>query len=165
MNVRSRNFWAEVLGKRLGADAYGRGTIANGARAICDYAAAFGQDFTCYDGSGLSYANRATALGIIQLLWDAQAQPWGTTLRSTLPTGGQGTLEDRLPKWRLRAKTGTLDDVSALSGWVWLKTSDEWAEFSILSSGFDDRAAKDIEDEIVRIVSASATDPTPDATG
>ncbi len=161
MNLRSRNFWAEVLGKRLGADTYGRGTIDNGARAICAYAAAHGLDFTCYDGSGLSYANRASALGIVQLLWDAQTEPWGDTLRSTLPGGGQGTLEDRLLQVRVRAKTGTLDDVSALSGWVWLQRSNEWAEFSILSSGFDDQAAKTIEDQIVRVVSANAIDPDP----
>lgn len=161
MNLRSRNFWAEVLGKRLGADAYGTGSIANGARAVCAYAADRGQDFTCYDGSGLSYANRASALGIVQLIWDAQATPWGDTLRSTLPGGGQGTLEDRLLQVRLRAKTGTLDDVSALSGWVWLERSNEWAEFSILSSGFDDQAAKTIEDQILRVVSANASDPDP----
>ena len=161
MNVRSRNFWAEVLGKRLGADAYGRGSIANGAKATCAFTAARGQDFACYDGSGLSYANRASALGIVELLWDAQATPWGDTLRSTLPGGGQGTLEDRLEQVRLRAKTGTLEDVSALSGWVWLELSNEWAEFSILSSGFDDQTAKAIEDQIVKVVSASASDPDP----
>jgi hypothetical protein len=49
--------------------------------------------------------------------------------------------------------------VSALSGWVWLEKTGEWAEFSILSSGFDDSRAKQIENRIVRIVSAHATDP------
>jgi D-alanyl-D-alanine carboxypeptidase/D-alanyl-D-alanine-endopeptidase (penicillin-binding protein 4) len=161
MNLESRNFWAEVLGKRLGADVSGKGTIANGAKAICAYAARHGQDFTCHDASGLSYANRASALGILQLLWSAQHTPWGGVLRSTLPTGGQGTLEDRLQQVRLRAKTGTLEDVSALSGWVWLRRSAQWAEFSIMSSGFDDQAAKSIENQIVRVVSANASDPDP----
>jgi D-alanyl-D-alanine carboxypeptidase/D-alanyl-D-alanine-endopeptidase (penicillin-binding protein 4) len=161
MNLGSRNFWAEVLGKRLGVDVSGKGTIAAGAKAICAYAARHGQDFTCYDASGLSYANRASALGMLQLLWDAQARPWGDVLRSTLPTGGQGTLEDRLQDVRLRAKTGTLQDVSALSGWVWLQRSDEWGEFSIMSSGFDDATAKTIENKIVRAVSANANDPDP----
>jgi D-alanyl-D-alanine carboxypeptidase/D-alanyl-D-alanine-endopeptidase (penicillin-binding protein 4) len=161
MNVHSRNFWAEVLGKRLGHDVAGRGTIAGGATAICGFASAHGLAFSCHDGSGLSYANRASALGIVQLLWYADDRPWGEALRSTLPTGGQGTLEDRLLQVKLRAKTGTLEDVSALSGWVWSRVSSEWLEFSIMSSGYDDRAAKSIEDQIVKIVSASATDPTP----
>jgi D-alanyl-D-alanine carboxypeptidase/D-alanyl-D-alanine-endopeptidase (penicillin-binding protein 4) len=161
MNVWSRNFWAEVLGKRLGADTLGEGTIANGATATCRFASAHGESFTCYDGSGLSYANRASALGILHLLWYADTQPWAEALRATLPTGGQGTLEDRLPNVRLRAKTGTLDDVSALSGWVWLETTGEWAEFSILSSGYSEGAAKEIEEAIVRVISAEASDPDP----
>ena len=62
------------------------------------------------------------------------------------PAGNQGTLEGRLPKIELRAKTGTLDHASALSGWVWLQQSQQWAEFSILSNGFSEWTAKGIED-------------------
>ena len=80
-----------------------------------------GVHFTLHDSSGLSYANRATADGILHLLWAADAAPWGEVLRDSLPGGNQGTLEGRLPKIELRAKTGTLDHASALSGWVWLQ--------------------------------------------
>ncbi len=160
MDLRSRNFWAEVLGKYLGADEWGRGTIAAGARAIDRFTDSRGQDFTLHDSSGLSYANRTTTPGILQLLWDADGEAWGGVLRSSLPAGGQGTLKDRLTNVRIRAKTGTLDDTSALSGWVWLQRTGGWAEFSILSSGFNEWTAKTIEDRIVRIVSAGATDPT-----
>lgn len=159
MNIPSRNLWAEVLGKHLAEDVYGRGTIANAGRAICAYTATLGLTATCHDASGLSYTNRISAIGILRLLWGAQAEPWGTTLRWTLPHGGQGTLEDRLADVKLRAKTGTLEDVSALSGWVWLEQTSEWAEFSILSSGFSDTRAKQIENRIVRVVSRHATDP------
>ena len=117
-------------------------TIANAGRAICAYAAAHGMDGTCHDASGLSYRNRATAIG--------DPPP---------PLGGRcGAVGARPPRhaarrrardargsprrtYALRAKTGTLIDVSALSGWVWLEQSDEWVEFSILSSRFDDGAA------------------------
>jgi D-alanyl-D-alanine carboxypeptidase/D-alanyl-D-alanine-endopeptidase (penicillin-binding protein 4) len=161
MNVPSRNFAAEVLGKYLGARVYGRGTIANGARAIRAYAERHGVVLETNDGSGLSYANRATASGIVELLWVADAAPWGSTLRSTLARGGQGTLEDRLEDVKVRAKTGTLEAVSALSGWVWLETSNGWAEFSILSSGMSTTTAKTIENKIVRLVSNNASEPTP----
>jgi D-alanyl-D-alanine carboxypeptidase/D-alanyl-D-alanine-endopeptidase (penicillin-binding protein 4) len=161
MNVPSRNFAAEVLGKYLGARVYGRGTIANGARAIRAYAERNGVALATNDGSGLSYANRATASGIVDLLWVADAAQWGSTLRSTLARGGQGTLEDRLEDVKVRAKTGTLEAVSALSGWVWLETSNEWAEFSILSSGMSTTTAKTIENKIVRLVSNNASTPTP----
>jgi len=114
-----------------------------------------------YDASGLSYSNRLRADTIVRLLWYADGRPWGDPLRGTLPSGGEGTLRDRLKNVTLRAKTGTLIDVSALSGWVWLERSQEWAEFSILSSGFDDDAAKIIENKIVRIVANYGADPTP----
>jgi len=159
MDLKSRNFWAEVLGKYLGAAEWGRGTIANGARAIERFTRMHGQDFTAYDSSGLSYANRASARGILELLWDADGSSWGTILRDALPSGGRGTLEDRLTDVRIRAKTGTLDDVSALSGWVWLTKTGGWVEFSILSSGFNEWTAKKIEDRIVRIVSFQASPP------
>jgi D-alanyl-D-alanine carboxypeptidase len=82
-------------------------------------------------------------------------------LRSTLPSGGHGTLEDRLTDVRIRAKTGTLHHASALSGWLWLERAQRWVEFSIVSNGFDERAAKKLENQIVRVVAANASDPTP----
>ena len=97
----------------------------------------------------------------MHLLWFADTKAWGQTLRSSLPNGGQGTLEDRLTDIRLRAKTGTLKKVSALSGWVWLQRSDRWAEFSILSSHMNEYVAKGIENKIVTVVSQNASDPRP----
>jgi D-alanyl-D-alanine carboxypeptidase/D-alanyl-D-alanine-endopeptidase (penicillin-binding protein 4) len=161
MDFDSRNFWAEVLGKYLGAAVSRRGSIRSAARAICGFEAQHGVHGRCYDSSGLSYANRQSALGIVHLLWFADTKAWGQTLRSSLPGGGQGTLEDRLTGIRLRAKTGTLKKVSALSGWVWLQRSDQWAEFSILSSHMNEYVAKGIENKIVTVVSQNAGDPRP----
>ena len=156
-NRQSSNFFAEVLGKRLGVEAFGTpGTIAKGARAISDFAARHDVKVRAYDSSGLSYSNRVSPRGIAKLLAAAEGEPWVGALRKTLPKGDQGTLEDRLPKVRLRAKTGTLENVSALSGWVWLKRPRTWGAFSILSRGMDKPVAANIEDRIVRILSASA---------
>ena len=157
MNRWSSNFDAEVLGKLLGATVSGTpGTIAKGAAAIGSWAASHGVDWTAYDCSGLSYANRTTARGVVRLLWAADAAPWGRALRFSLPAGGQGTLHDRLRDVTLRAKTGTLEDVSALSGWVWLEREDAWAEFSMLSSGLDKPKAVSVEDRIVRLIASRA---------
>jgi D-alanyl-D-alanine carboxypeptidase len=157
MNRPSNNFYAEVLAKLLGARAAGPpGTISKGAAALRGWVAGHGVDFSLYDGSGLSYANRVTARGIVQLLWVAEAAPWGSVLRQGLATGGQGTLEDRLRGVKVRAKTGSLDDISALSGWVWLEKEEAWTEFSILSRGMPKWIASPIEDAIVRILSANA---------
>lgn len=148
----SDNFMAETIGKRLGAVARGLpGTIAKGAAAIRDWTGAHGVDFTVNDSSGLSYADRVTAEGIVRLLSFAEDQSWGPELRAALPTGGQGTLANRLHGIDVRAKTGTLDGVSALSGWI--KTSrNAWTEFAILSQGLSKATASDIEDKIVRIL-------------
>jgi D-alanyl-D-alanine carboxypeptidase/D-alanyl-D-alanine-endopeptidase (penicillin-binding protein 4) len=157
MNVPSSNFRAEVLGKLLGAQQSGSpGTIAKGARAIEGWVRAQGVAIEAHDASGLSYDNRASARGVVALLGVAEDAPWGDTLRGTLPEGGEGTLEDRLRTVTVRAKTGTLIDVSALSGWVWLEREDAWAAFSIMSSGIDSDRAKSIEDRIVRVVAANA---------
>jgi serine-type D-Ala-D-Ala carboxypeptidase/endopeptidase (penicillin-binding protein 4) len=160
MNTRSRNFYAEVFGKLLGARRSGSpGTIAKGARAIEAFAAAHGVSVVANDASGLSYANRVTVSGIVDLLEYAETEPWGATLRETLPKGGQGTLEGRFADVRLRAKTGTLDEVSALSGWVWLERVGDWAEFSILSKGITKTHSMQLENAIVRVVNANAAPP------
>jgi D-alanyl-D-alanine carboxypeptidase/D-alanyl-D-alanine-endopeptidase (penicillin-binding protein 4) len=148
----SDNFIAEMLGKRLGVETHGvPGTIAKGAAAIEAWTDDHGTGFTLYDNSGLSYANRVTAEGIVRLLWFAEDQPWGRDLRRALPTGGQGTLRHRLRGVDVRAKTGSLDDVSALSGWVKVHSGD-WVEFSVLSFGMSKSTASAIEDRIVVIL-------------
>jgi len=154
----SINFYAEVLGKYLGAEAYGEpGTIAKGAAAVRAFAAAHGvHNLVVNDGSGLSYADRVTASDIVKLLWVADASPWGVTLRNLLATGGHGTLLGRLQQVPVHAKTGTLIGISALSGWVWLAKKDAWAEFSILSRGMPKDRSVHIENSIVRLVSTVA---------
>lgn len=160
MNLDSRNFWAEVLGKYLGYAKTGHGTIAAGAGAICGFIARHHVDFDCYDNSGLSYDNRASADGVLALLFVADRHPWAAVLQDTLPHAGEGTLEGRLAGVTVRAKTGTLDHVSALSGWIWTDRGGV-VEFSILSSNFDELDAKAIEDKLVQVIAARALDPTP----
>jgi len=158
MNRGSRNFYAEVLGKWLGGLVTGSaGSIAKGARAIERFADARGVDVVAHDASGLSYRNRIRPQDLVSLLRFAETRPWGNELRSGLPTGDQGTLEDRLVGVKVRAKTGTLTEISALSGWVWLEKESRWGEFSIMSRGMSKAAAVAIEDRIVRIVANRAS--------
>ena len=157
MNRTSSNFFAEVLGKRLGVARYGQpGSISKGAAAILGWAQTQGVDIDAFDGSGLSYDNRVSPHGLARLLDRVEERSWGDSLRKSLPTGGQGTLNDRLRSVPLRAKTGTLDNVSALSGWVWSKRRSRWLAFSILSRGMAKSTAVDLEDRIVRIINERA---------
>ncbi|HEX9824776.1 MAG TPA: D-alanyl-D-alanine carboxypeptidase [Actinomycetota bacterium] len=150
-NAYSSNFRAEVLGKVLGGTAADApGSIARGARAIEAWAEDHGVRVTAFDSSGLSYANRATPEGIVRLLGAAEEAEWGEALRDGLPSAGHGTLDDRLEGVPVRAKTGTLTGISALSGWVLAKDRDAWVEFSIISTGLSTWRAKAIEDSVVR---------------
>jgi len=156
-NVDSVNFLAEMMAKLLGVARYGTpGTIAKGAAAIQAWAHAHSAFTTNRDGSGLSYQNRITALGMVRLLQAASGSSWGSALRATLPRPGQGTLEDRLAGVPVWAKTGTLTHVSALSGWVRLDRTGQRAVFSILSGGMVTSRAKALEDAIVRVLWRSA---------
>lgn len=153
----SWNFAAEVLGKGLGAEVRGTpGTIAKGAAAIEGWAARRGVQITSLDSSGLSYDNRLTAAGLVELLGQSEEETWGDDLRKALPKGGQGTLEHRLREVSVRAKTGTLEEASALSGWVYAELLNAWVEFSILSSRISKSTAIHLEDRIVKILAEHA---------
>jgi D-alanyl-D-alanine carboxypeptidase/D-alanyl-D-alanine-endopeptidase (penicillin-binding protein 4) len=160
---QSVNFFAEVLGKRLGVERSGRpGTIRKGAKSIHRWARHRDVHIKAYDSSGLSYSNRVSPKGITKLLAYAEDRSWHRSLHRALPAGGEGTLEDRLEDVRLRAKTGTLDEVSALSGWVWLKREGRWSAFSIMSSGMSKDKASKKEDKIVHILYNHAHVPSVD---
>src|SRR5205807_10420695 len=110
------------------------GSTAKGARVIQRWARHRGVEVVAHDGSGLSYTNRISTTAIVRLLSAADSVGWGSALRSTLPSSGQGTLAGRLLGVRVRAKTGTLlKQISALSGWVWFQRIRRWVEFSVVS--------------------------------
>ncbi len=149
--VPSSNFRAEVLGKLNGYLRSGApGTIAKGAAAIEAFANQQGVSLVANDSSGLSYKDRVAPEGMVTLLWYSQDEPWFDELRFALPGPGQGTLAGRLAGVKVRAKTGTLTGISALSGWVWLEETDAWAAFSIISRGMSKTEASRIEDAIVK---------------
>jgi D-alanyl-D-alanine carboxypeptidase/D-alanyl-D-alanine-endopeptidase (penicillin-binding protein 4) len=150
MDQTSNNFFAEMLGKLLGAHTYGTpGTIRKGARAIAAWARQHGVGIAASDSSGLSYRDKVSPLGIVRLLGAAEREPWGATLRRDLATPGEGTLAGRLTGVDVHAKTGTLfNSDSALSGWVRRDAKAPWVEFSIL----DQSTPKALEDKIVGIL-------------
>lgn len=156
-NRQSSNFFAEVIGKLLGATGRSRpGTIEKGASVVAQWTRRRGVEAQARDSSGLSYENRVSPRGIVHLLEVSEREPWGPAFRYSLPVPGQGTLEDRLKGVKMRAKTGTLDGVSALSGWVWMERTGSWGEFSILSTGMAKSQAVQIEDAILRTLARSA---------
>jgi D-alanyl-D-alanine carboxypeptidase/D-alanyl-D-alanine-endopeptidase (penicillin-binding protein 4) len=150
LDQTSNNFFAEMLGKLLGARTYGApGTIRKGARALVAWTRQHGVTISAHDSSGLSYRDKVSPLGLVTLLAAAERRSWGATLRNDLAAPGEGTLGARLSGLDVHAKTGTLfNSDSALSGWVRRNEKSPWLEFSILDQGMP----KAIEDKIVGVL-------------
>jgi D-alanyl-D-alanine carboxypeptidase/D-alanyl-D-alanine-endopeptidase (penicillin-binding protein 4) len=81
-----------------------------------------GKDFVLDDGSGLSTHDLVAPRALTQLLVYAAKQPWFAGFKAALPVGGvDGSLAGRFTgalKGRVFAKTGTLGESRALSGYV-----------------------------------------------
>jgi D-alanyl-D-alanine carboxypeptidase/D-alanyl-D-alanine-endopeptidase (penicillin-binding protein 4) len=160
----SNNFIAEQLLKTLGAEKKGApGSWPKGVEAVEDFLAEVGVARGTYvmkNGSGLNDTNRFSARETVTLLREMWKRfPAMPEFVAALPIAGRdGTTRWRMQTTdgRLRAKTGTLVDISALSGWVWLQRERSWGEFSILSSGITKTQSMHIENAIVHVVSANA---------
>jgi D-alanyl-D-alanine carboxypeptidase/D-alanyl-D-alanine-endopeptidase (penicillin-binding protein 4) len=125
-NKVSQNLHAELLLRLLGKEFGKDGSLAQGTRVVRQFLVNAGvndQDFFFYDGSGMSMDDRIAPRANTQLLvWTAR-QAWGAAYRATLPVAGvDGTLTNRFRnsplKGKLWAKTGTLNETVALSGFV-----------------------------------------------
>jgi len=117
-------------------------------------------DLSFVDGSGLSPLNLATPRAFVRWLasLDRDSTLGGIFRESLAAPGAVGTLQKRFPslapKVLLRAKSGTLTNVSGLSGYLTTEEGERVA-FSILSNGNRSSvsAAHAAEEEIVGILS------------
>ena len=144
MNKWSNNFISEQILKTLGAELYGLpGTSKKGLKAIRNYLLSIGisgKSFKIYDGSGLSRMNKITPYAIVKILDHAyHDHRFSSDFVSSLPIFAiDGTLKKRRrllkDEYRVRAKTGYLNGVSSLSGYVFSKNG-EILGFSILING------------------------------
>ncbi len=157
----SDNFAAEMLVKVMGTEAGRPGSSQNGVEVIVEALQELGvsvEGLTLVNGSGLFVGNEVAPFHITQTL---RAMHGDSTLSSEYIAhlsiaGIDGTLSKRLtdlPRSRMvRAKTGTLADVIALSGYVFGESSGDHIAFSLLLNGIKghQREARDLADNIVR---------------
>ncbi len=149
LNKYSNNFTAEQILKTLGAEMYeAPGTWDKGNRAIKEFLTSIGIEdgtFVLGNGSGLNDVNRVTPEQITLLLktmYDRfEVRP--EFVSSLAVAGNSGTIVGRFENSpadsRLRAKTGSLTGVSALSGYVVTK-NDEILAFSVMMNDYPGRA-------------------------
>jgi serine-type D-Ala-D-Ala carboxypeptidase/endopeptidase (penicillin-binding protein 4) len=127
VNKYSNNVMARHLLLTLAVEKYGApATTDSGRRAVHAWLAEKQIDipgFVIDNGSGLSREERITARGLGQILhagWHSQYMP---EFIASLPLAGtDGTLRNRFNaagmRGRIRMKTGHMDDVSSLAGYV-----------------------------------------------
>lgn len=148
LNKVSNNFVAEQLLKATGAEMRGPpGTWAKGVSAVEEYLAEIGipkGSFVMKNGSGLNDTNRFSPAQITRLLSAVELQSgFFPEFSSSLGIAGRdGTIRSRMEgspaAGRLRGKTGTLENVTALSGYVRTASGHNYA-YSILVNDFETR--------------------------
>jgi D-alanyl-D-alanine carboxypeptidase/D-alanyl-D-alanine-endopeptidase (penicillin-binding protein 4) len=154
-NKPSDNYFAEMLLKGLAMQASGRGTTAGGARIVARFAKRIGgRPSRLADGSGLSRANRASPYRIVRLLLAMRERDEAQAfLRSLSVAGRDGTLGPRMrggpARGHCRGKTGTLSNVSAVSGYCRARSGDTYV-FSILMNGVDPYGARRLQDRMLQ---------------
>ena len=161
MDRNSDNFTAEMVAKAIGHYAGGEGTTARGMQVAGEVAKPLlGEDGAFVhlaDGSGLSHDDRMTASALARLLAAGAADPAiAKPLAGALSVAGaNGTLARRLHdlRGRVLAKSGTLDNVSALAGYV-TGVSGRRFSFAVLSNvpGLSDWDAHGAQDAIVTLL-------------
>lgn len=159
VNKVSQNQHAEMLLREVAFVRTGVGTLQAGVKEREAFLAEAGvtKDHTGYaldDGSGLARQDLTTPDSTVALLRFMWARPDRDVWVNTLPIGAvDGSLQHRFQRIagaeRLRAKTGSLSHVNALSGYIETRTHRNLA-FSAMVNGTSARE-KDVRDFLDRL--------------
>jgi D-alanyl-D-alanine carboxypeptidase/D-alanyl-D-alanine-endopeptidase (penicillin-binding protein 4) len=160
----SQNLHAELMLRRIGRAAFeDGGTAAEGARIVRAFlmrAGIDGDDFVFYDGSGLSTHDLVTPRATTSLLTFAAKQPWFAPWKDALPVGGvdgslSGRFKDGPLKGHVFAKTGTLGESRALSGYVDCASGKTVAFAIFVDTHLPGHSEGDVIDKIVAAIAAN----------
>lgn len=159
-NKESDNFFAETLLKDLASSSGAQGTTARGAAAAVRFARRLGSRVRMVDGSGLDRRDQAAPKEVVDLLEGMRmrsADEWGALLGSLPIAGRDGTLSGRMrhgaARGRCHAKTGTLSNVSTLSGYCFARGGDV-IEFSLLMNHVNVFSAHAVQDRMTNEIAA-----------
>jgi D-alanyl-D-alanine carboxypeptidase/D-alanyl-D-alanine-endopeptidase (penicillin-binding protein 4) len=171
-NVPSNNFLAEMLLKDIGGEFGGSGSTAVGIAVVREFASSRGATFTGENGSGLTRRNKASPASVVKLLdsmievdenvppeplqdQERQRDAWVSSLAVA---GRSGTLARRMrgtaAQGRCHAKTGTLNGVSALSGYCFRggEDAEHAVIFSLLMNRVDVNRAHLVQDRMTALI-------------
>jgi D-alanyl-D-alanine carboxypeptidase/D-alanyl-D-alanine-endopeptidase (penicillin-binding protein 4) len=142
----SDNQIAETVLRTIGREAGDGGSTESGLEVVQNTLAAWGIEqgaVSLSDGSGLSRYNELTPNAMVRLLRAMWRHPEFDQFEAAMPVAGvDGTLKRRLlgtpGESNVRAKTGSLSSVRALSGYL-RDGAGETLVFSLLLNGYDSR--------------------------
>lgn len=155
----SNNSHGEHLTKTMAAQRGKPGNWKDGTKYLERYARSSrgpsnGVHFV--DGSGLSHDNRISPRKLVWVLDKIRYEPWFPTFEDALPLAGNpdrmvgGSLSSRMrdtaAEDNVRAKTGSLNGVTALSGYV--RDQDGHLRIFSMLSEYDDETPRPVEDEL-----------------
>lgn len=158
INKVSNNFMAEMVLKTLGAEYKGApGTSANGIEATTAFLETIGipkGSYTLSNGSGLWGESKISASQMVKILdaiyQDSRIAP--DFMASLAIAGKDGTLRSRMKGTNaaqsFRGKTGTLDGVTCLSGYLRLHNQDIIAVSFFFNDIGNAKAAKSAQSQI-----------------
>jgi len=134
MNLHSVNLYAEHLLKAIGG---GKGR--QGRLALQIYLKQLGIPAQVRDGSGLARTNLLTPRGFAALLQMIRKNPLLVSIYDSFPEPGKpGSLRSfpQISKAALRAKTGSMTNISNLGGYLTLPSGKEYA-FALFCNNFE----------------------------
>jgi serine-type D-Ala-D-Ala carboxypeptidase/endopeptidase (penicillin-binding protein 4) len=153
----SQNLYTELLLRTLGKASAPNGstsfpertTVNDGVEAVKTFLRGAGVEprgqFVMADGSGLSRHNYITAGATVRLLTYMATHRYANAFRDSMPIAGvDGTLRTRLrdtpAQGNMRAKTGTINAVASLSGYV-TSAAGERLVFSIILNNYPEESS------------------------
>ncbi|RDW18008.1 D-alanyl-D-alanine carboxypeptidase/D-alanyl-D-alanine endopeptidase [Oceanobacillus chungangensis] len=157
----SNNGHAEILVKEMGKKVDGEGSWKNGLAVVKREMVKLGinmETIQIKDGSGISHNNLIPANEITHLLYEVQKADWFPSFLNALPAAGEddrmvgGTLRERMKGILVKAKTGTIEGVSTLSGYITTKNHNNLIFSIMINNLLNEEDGKLIEDEIVNII-------------
>jgi D-alanyl-D-alanine carboxypeptidase/D-alanyl-D-alanine-endopeptidase (penicillin-binding protein 4) len=172
INKVSQNLHVEILMRQLGREAspYPRSAIGGSVwggtnvvrRFLVNQVGIKPDEFQYNDGSGMTPHNLVTPAMMVTLLRWARTQPWSATFVDTLPIAGiDGSLAKRYVNTptagRVHAKTGSLTEVAALSGYASRLNGEEVAFSVLVNDEKVEKVATRLIDAVVRAVVETRT--------
>ncbi len=169
----SDNVTAELLVKELGRRFAGQGSTSAGLGVVRQTLATSGlpvDDLKAVDGSGLDRSDRASCALLMAALEDGG--PSGTLVSGFPVAARTGTLARRFSgnpaAGRLRAKTGTLENVAGLTGYIKPAGAHGGEElgFALLANDLPgDAAGRALQEQVGAILARYPHAPAPTALG